>query len=891
MPINVTVVHKSLTGAPADPRALIDGVKWDEEHTVTIGGSLILDDLGLKASVIRNDSPVAGNTMSDALAALLSAVSAVPVDASRQTHVYAYDYGVRGDGGTYTTQGQAAINAARAANKPIIWPAGIIKTAGWTDAPSAASNVGLQWRGAGPLSTTFQYVGTVGGYLLSATTAADSEFQNFVTIEGCGITGAGLYMAKCNNVKLRNVFIGNASGDGIHIAGGGDATSSSIIDIKGCLIGPLSGWAISGLPDDGHTELSLLRVEDTLIYSCGTQSTAVPPTSGGIAWRGIDCLIESMGFTETKNTCIYIAQGGTALNLSVKDVDFENTMSSVLPSVYCDTGLRLCRMEGVEFLQGAAPLTNQGAVWFTSQVGNVVIDGVKVRVAPDNNPWTAFKATGTQMADTIRVRNVWWQAFDTTGQQRYSGILFDPVIGQCQFLISALDTATVKGVGYGQQMPMYLGGINGSGEWVSYQVPSAGISSALPAPLTPSTTYYFFLYNSADVNTPITGHISWSTTPPVQSFPGGYLTMNGDPSALYIGKWTTDATGHFQTAANFGVGSSWYPAGNALDLLQYSLIYSSGNGELAGITDVPGDGGLPLVSQGGFGGGGPARWSQISRAAISGWGANVSAALGVAVGTAGSIVVNGGNLGTPSAGVATNLTGTAAGLTAGHVTTNANLTGDVTSVGNATTLATVNGNVGSFGSATQSVQLTVNGKGLITAAANVTITPAIGNVTGLGAGVATVLGNATGTNNAVMKNNAGAVLETTLADPTGTTSSTGVMAGFGSVATLTPVQSSRVNVTFRGSCYNVTGGGSVRMQLRYGTGAAPANGAAPAGTAIGSRPYTLQSSPNNFVFFNRGAVITGLTPGTAYWFDLVFDNIGNGTTANLSNCDVTAFEF
>ena len=43
-------------------------------------------------------------------------------------------------------------------------------------------------------------------------------------------------------------------------------------------------------------------------------------------------------------------------------------------------------------------------------------------------------------------------------------------------------------------------------------------------------------------------------------------------------------------------------------------------------------------------------------------------------------------LGTPSALVGTNITGTASGLTAGNVTTNANLTGDVTSVGNATTL-------------------------------------------------------------------------------------------------------------------------------------------------------------------------------------------------------------
>jgi len=47
-----------------------------------------------------------------------------------------------------------------------------------------------------------------------------------------------------------------------------------------------------------------------------------------------------------------------------------------------------------------------------------------------------------------------------------------------------------------------------------------------------------------------------------------------------------------------------------------------------------------------------------------------------------------GNLGTPSALVGTNISGTAASLTAGAVTTNANLTGEVTSSGNATTIAT-----------------------------------------------------------------------------------------------------------------------------------------------------------------------------------------------------------
>jgi hypothetical protein len=53
-------------------------------------------------------------------------------------------------------------------------------------------------------------------------------------------------------------------------------------------------------------------------------------------------------------------------------------------------------------------------------------------------------------------------------------------------------------------------------------------------------------------------------------------------------------------------------------------------------------------------------------------------------------------LGTPSALVGTNITGTAAGLTAGNVTTNANLTGPITSVGNATAVASQTGTGSTF---------------------------------------------------------------------------------------------------------------------------------------------------------------------------------------------------
>lgn len=76
----------------------------------------------------------------------------------------------------------------------------------------------------------------------------------------------------------------------------------------------------------------------------------------------------------------------------------------------------------------------------------------------------------------------------------------------------------------------------------------------------------------------------------------------------------------------------------------------------------------------------------------------------------------------------------------------------VSGSGSVWTLETVNGNVGTFGSATQSIQVTYNAKGLATAVANVTVTPAIGSITGLGVNVAAALGVNVGTAGSVVVN-------------------------------------------------------------------------------------------------------------------------------------------
>ena len=90
----------------------------------------------------------------------------------------------------------------------------------------------------------------------------------------------------------------------------------------------------------------------------------------------------------------------------------------------------------------------------------------------------------------------------------------------------------------------------------------------------------------------------------------------------------------------------------------------------------------------------------------------------------GTLALVSGDLGTPTVLVGTNITGTAASLTAGLVTSIGDLTGDVTSSNRATTLATVNSNVGSFTNAS----LTVNAKGLVTAASSGTA--AVTSITG-----------------------------------------------------------------------------------------------------------------------------------------------------------------
>jgi hypothetical protein len=118
-------------------------------------------------------------------------------------------------------------------------------------------------------------------------------------------------------------------------------------------------------------------------------------------------------------------------------------------------------------------------------------------------------------------------------------------------------------------------------------------------------------------------------------------------------------------------------------------------------------------------------------------------------------------------------------------------------------------------------------------------------------------------------------------NPTGTTSTTGVMMGLGSTFHLTPAYAPRIKVTIYGQISNTTNGDAAVARIYYGTGTAPTNGVAPTGTNSGFQQSVANNASNGGQFFpfSLSAIITGLTPGTAYWFDLDMIAISGGTAS------------
>jgi hypothetical protein len=115
------------------------------------------------------------------------------------------------------------------------------------------------------------------------------------------------------------------------------------------------------------------------------------------------------------------------------------------------------------------------------------------------------------------------------------------------------------------------------------------------------------------------------------------------------------------------------------------------------------------------------------------------------------------------------------------------------------------------------------------------------------------------------------------------------MMGLGSTCTITPVYSGRIWVEFQGTVTNSTNGNIAGFNFRYGTGTAPVNGSAPAGTIVGSTLQASVPTGGQLIPFKAGGIVTGLSAGAAVWLDLLLAASAN--TSTMTNISCSAFEF
>jgi hypothetical protein len=107
-----------------------------------------------------------------------------------------------------------------------------------------------------------------------------------------------------------------------------------------------------------------------------------------------------------------------------------------------------------------------------------------------------------------------------------------------------------------------------------------------------------------------------------------------------------------------------------------------------------------------------------------------------------------------------------------------------------------------------------------------------------------------------------------LATPSGNIGLTETMMGL--AIYVTPNSTGRIFFVVGGVGLNTTAAGDgVQIKARYGTGTAPNNGnTSTLGTAYSAQPHLIVASTSEQIGFSIPGIITGLTLGTQYWFDI-----------------------
>lgn len=126
--------------------------------------------------------------------------------------------------------------------------------------------------------------------------------------------------------------------------------------------------------------------------------------------------------------------------------------------------------------------------------------------------------------------------------------------------------------------------------------------------------------------------------------------------------------------------------------------------------------------------------------------------------------------------------------------------------------------------------------------------------------------------------------------------------GLGALITpITPSGKVMAVITATLTSANTTNGDGIILQMNYGAMvagvAAPANAATALGSAVNAGAttewatgVTLTTAANSFIPVCMTAIVTGLSAGQQYWFDVSAKSVGTASGVALTNVTVTLVE-